>query len=784
MRTSRFTPSTMPAEHLERLFVVREPLLDRLMDRVQELGSTRSPHHTLLVGPRGAGKTHLISLVYHRTRALGTGIRIAWLPEDPWTIVSYRHLVLAMLRELVEHEDLGALSEEEAVARLRGIMAEGPVLVLMENVDQVLESIGELGQQRFRHFLQTQSALLVIGSTTRLDHNLVSQDLPLFGYFDTMRLDPFTPEQAIAMLTALAGAQDNESLLKELKTPAALAKIRTIAHLAGGQPRLWALLGDALTVEQLNHLVDLLLGRFDDLTPYYQERLARLSPQHRLIVSELASADRPLPVKEIARRTQIDQRTVARAVIDLDDRGWLRPADTVFADLLDGRRTYYELAEPLARLAFQIKESRGEPLRLVVDFLTGWYDLPELGAAGQEGSAAPYCEMAMSILSGDETIGLTKHLTSLPVTRKPSLAFLGQVEDALAAAQQGDAGPVMDLSSTVRQALEHRAGPQRRLAPIRLDLLELACREMGEVPHEPESGQWVKRAERLDAEEAVLESRLMLVRWLASAWRMEEAEAVLATVGVTVPGEMDDPAVLDARMDLAYAYLAVGRLGEAVTLFEQVLADRVRVLGPDHPSTLVSRNNLAGAYVPVGDLKRAVPLYEQTLADRERVLGADHPDTLVSRNNLAGAYESVGDLGRAIPLYEQTLADCERVLGADHPDTLVSRNNLAGAYRSVGDLGRAVPLYEQTLADRQRVLGADHPSTLVSRNNLAYAYRSVGDLGRAIPLYEQTLADHERVLGADHPSTLVSRNNLAYAYRSVGDLGRAIPLYEQTLADH
>ena len=38
-----------------------------------------------------------------------------------------------------------------------------------------------------------------------------------------------------------------------------------------------------------------------------------------------------------------------------------------------------------------------------------------------------------------------------------------------------------------------------------------------------------------------------------------------------------------------------------------------------------------------GDLGRAIPLYEQTLADRLRVLGADHPDTLGSRNNLAAA---------------------------------------------------------------------------------------------------------------------------------------------------
>jgi hypothetical protein len=57
---------------------------------------------------------------------------------------------------------------------------------------------------------------------------------------------------------------------------------------------------------------------------------------------------------------------------------------------------------------------------------------------------------------------------------------------------------------------------------------------------------------------------------------------------------------------------------------------------------------------------------ERTLADRERVLGPDHPDTLASQNNLADAYESAGRLTEATALLERTLADRERVLGPDH----------------------------------------------------------------------------------------------------------------------
>ena len=161
-----------------------------------------------------------------------------------------------------------------------------------------------------------------------------------------------------------------------------------------------------------------------------------------------------------------------------------------------------------------------------------------------------------------------------------------------------------------------------------------------------------------------------------------------------------------------------------------------KILGDDHPHTLTSRGNLAGAYRAAGRLGEAIPLFEGVLADSARVLGDNHPHTLTSRNNLAGAYRAAGRLGEAIPLYEQALADSARVLGDNHPHTLTSRNNLAGAYRAAGRLGEAIPLYEQALADSARVLGDNHPHTLTSRNNLAYAYKAVGRLDDAMALFD------------------------------------------------
>ena len=748
------------------------------MKRIKTLGHTPSPHHTLLVGPRGAGKTHLISLVYHRSKNLADTskdkqLRIAWLPEDPWTLVSYGRLLTAILERVAPDLSAQKIDESELDASIRHTSRkDGPILVLAENFDQILDALGDTGQQKLRNLLQTESGILIIASTTRLDRSLSSHAAPFFGFFDTIRLDPFSPEEACEMLTTLAREANNSELAKRLSENESLARIHTIAHLAGGQPRLWALLGSALTVEDLRDLTTLLLNRFDDLTPYYQEQLARLSPMQRLIVAELATADRPLPVKDLAERIGYDQRSTAKAVSDLTERGWLKPTSTIFTALLDRRRTYYDLAEPLARLAFQIKDSRGEPLPLIVDFLTNWFDVEQL----QSFSDNDYCMVALSRMESDDVGTLTRRLTSLPASRVKSLDLLGQVEDALAAVAAGDAEPVMALASSLRQAVELRAQDEAGLIPVRLSLLSDALREVGSVPRDTTHSAWIARAERLDIEAQSPESRLMLVRWFASSWHFDDAEAALSTI----TSDLEHMHGADA---IASAYVSAGRLNDATLLFEQILTDRVRILGNDHPDTLISRDNLAGAYESNGRLNEAITLYEQTLADSTRILGNDHPSTLASRNNLAGAYESNGRLSEALSLFEQILTDSIRILGNDHPDTLIVRNNLAYTYQHAGCLNEAIKLYEQILTDSIRILGDDHPDTLASRNNLAYANVLTDRLDDAIALYEQNLANRMRVMGVDHPQTLSTRNSLSHAYQVAGRLDQAIPLSERTFSD-
>ena len=93
-------------------------------------------------------------------------------------------------------------------------------------------------------------------------------------------------------------------------------------------------------------------------------------------------------------------------------------------------------------------------------------------------------------------------------------------------------------------------------------------------------------------------------------------------------------------------------MGQAISLLEELVVDRRRVLGPDHPDTLATRSNLAGCTGEAGRPEDAVAQFEELLNDLLRVLGPGHPGTLATRDSLAGYLAEAGRVDEAVALLE------------------------------------------------------------------------------------------------------------------------------------
>jgi len=224
-----------------------------------------------------------------------------------------------------------------------------------------------------------------------------------------------------------------------------------------------------------------------------------------------------------------------------------------------------------------------------------------------------------------------------------------------------------------------------------------------------------------------------------------------------------------------------GRYADATDLGKTVLADRERLLGPEHPDTALSLNSLAELYREQANYAAAEPLYQQALKIFEKTFGSEHPNTARSLNNLAILYYAQGNYAAAEPLYQRALKIHERALGPEHPDTALSLNNLAELYREQANYAAAEPLYRQALKIYEKTLGSEHPDTARSLNNLASLYQSQANYAAAEPLYQRALKIYERALGPEHPNTALSLNNLAELYRVQGNYAAAEPFYLRAL---
>lgn len=386
-----FTPSLLPSETLEALFVQREPLAQRLLDFIRESATTESKHFSLLVGPRGIGKTHLLALIYHRVTAdapLADRLRIAWLREEEWGVDSFLDLLLRICRALREeygqafpaealepvYEQETRAAEQTLQALIRDFVGERTLLLMTENLDDLFAGMKDKGQRQLRAWLQEGGFSTLLATSQSLFADVSQQRAPFFGFFNVQTLKVFDVDDAMALLKNIALMKEDRALAAFIDTPAGRARVRTIDHLASGNPRVYVIFSSFLTRESLDSLVEPFLSTLDELTPYYQARIHSLSLQQRKIVEFLCDHAAPATVKEIAKRCRITSQTASGQLKALKERGY------VLSDPLGptGRDTYYELREPLMRLCLNVKKSRGGPVDLLVEFLRLWYLPKEL----------------------------------------------------------------------------------------------------------------------------------------------------------------------------------------------------------------------------------------------------------------------------------------------------------------------------------------------------------------------------------------------------------------------
>jgi tetratricopeptide (TPR) repeat protein len=380
----------MPQEALESVFVQREELALQITDRVRATAFSQKPQHTILTGPRGIGKTHLVSLLYYRLRDmedLRGRLVIAWLREEEWGVTSYLDMLLRIIQALGSEDDgngplreridaLYAVRRDRAAAAAELLIetaAKGKsLLLLLENLDELLQGMGPEGRAGLERFLRASPFCSVLATSQSLSAEVRSfcgWHMPSSCHVH--RLEELTLEDATRLLGRIAGLKGDRQLAAFLETPKGLARVRALRNLAGGNHRAYVIFSHFLTRDTLDDLVEPLMQTLDDLTPYYQARMAWLLPVQRKIVTCMCECNHPVSLQEIASKCFLAPDEAYAQLAALRKIGQVH-AFTIASD------RYFELREPLMRLSIEVKKHRGRPVRMLVDFLRLWFSPAEL----------------------------------------------------------------------------------------------------------------------------------------------------------------------------------------------------------------------------------------------------------------------------------------------------------------------------------------------------------------------------------------------------------------------
>lgn len=412
---------------LEKITTGREhlALIETLVQAVRdEIGRTVHQHQ-LVVGPRGAGKTHVLTITVKRLRSdpdlrdkvfpvVFAEEEVVGRPADLLVRVIERLVttlesdptppegaqpVLELCRDVLDR--LRSEKDDEATlvrasdALLRAAKGMDRLIVpVVENLDALLyagpgASRGGALQAHWglREVLQKHEGLMFIAAAPTLFAEAKKGEAPFYDFFRPHFLQELSPDECVELIgRRLEIEVKNDACEPTRKVrmtklnedfPEREPHLRSLLIFTGGLPRFCHLLFDLLCETDPSGVTKELERFLDAQTPYFQQRLdPRLLPQAELDVLEaLAMASGPLTPTRIAEQIRGGKPNAVNTTLKrLLTRGLVRKRGK------DKRAVLYDVAEPLYRVwrRFRLGRTEQEQIRMLAEFVATIYRPDEL----------------------------------------------------------------------------------------------------------------------------------------------------------------------------------------------------------------------------------------------------------------------------------------------------------------------------------------------------------------------------------------------------------------------
>ena len=800
-------------ERLRKTSVGRESVLDNAIESLRGSIGRKSKHHMLFIGPRGMGKTHLLSCIEDAVRSddtLSANAVVVRFPEESNRTVSFADFLIGLcqlLKDVLKDEPLwtklfASVQTEEDNARVVDALVPAireqnrrrnrTLLIMLENLGEIFtrqirnkDDIASL-----RKFLMADNGCLLLATAPLHFDGITDVGQPFYDFFDIQILESLSFEETVEVIRLNLEWDERRDILDTVDDMR--PRLQALYRMTGGNPRLTMMLYELIAHESVAGVQDQFHLLLDRISPFYQARLHDLPPGQRALLECLASMrDQDKTPAAIAARMRMSQQETSSLLKRLSDAHYLRATQHP----RDKRSRLYTIREGFFDIWLAMNLSRGARKRLpfLLEFFSLFY--PSLAAREEKRQAlreklvaegSVDAEKALDYLTeiGDERERATAkfEMARIYAVRGDAEQTANYVREAAPLARddvsqsivRAIAGtpPAPDYLSEVEEMIKvweiHRSGDFEEFARRLTEIGEgLTLRTFSETKL-----SFLKDTlESIDDREERIMQRLRIARLLRELARWKESESEFRSAFAEATALDDLRLVALASSNLGMLLHATNRIGEAKPLVRRALEINEATFGGQHPVVAIALINLATLLRDTNRSEEAERLIRRALEIDEAALGHQHPNVAIDLNNLATLLRDTNRSEEAERLIRRALEIDEAALGHQHPNVAIDLNNLAMLLCDTNRNDEAEPLMRRALEIDEAALGHQHPTVALRLINLAMLLRGAGRIEEAEPLLGRALGIFDSIgiqTGQEHPAFQIANVSYQALQQEVG----------------
>ena len=811
------------AERLRHTSVARQHLLANAIESLRGSVGRKSKNHLLFIGPRGIGKTHLLSCiedVVQSDEALGASVVVVRFPEESNRTLSFADFLIGMcgiLNDVLEDEPLwtelfAKVQTEEDNARVADTLVPAireenrrrgrTLLVMLENLGEILgRQIRDKNDvAALRKFLMADNGCLLVATTPLHFDGITDIGQPFYDFFDIQILENLSFEETVEVIRLNLEWDKRKDLLDTLEDMR--PRLQALYRMTGGNPRLTMMLYELIAHESVTGVQEQFHLLLDRISPFYQGRLNDLPPGQRALLECLASMrDQEKTPAAIAARMRMSQQETSSLLKRLTDAHYLRAA----RHPRDRRSRLYTIREGFFDIWLAMNLSRGARRRVpfLLDFFSLFYPsiaarekkrrqlrtrlleedsvdaeraLDYLSEVGDERERATakfdmarifarrgVAEQAASYVLEAAPLagdGVSRSIARIAASTPPAPDYLSEIEEMIAAWEMHRSGELEAFAH--RLAVMGKGLTLRTFSETRLAFLRETLDSLG------------------NAEDRIAQ-RLRIAAVLMDLARWEECEEQQRHALAEALELANSRLVAVASNDLARLLQSTNRLGEAEPLMRRALQIDEAAFSGQHPSVARDLNNLANLLQDTNRIAEAEPLIRRALEIDEAALGEQHPSVARDLSNLASLLLDTNRTQEAEPLMRRALEIDVAAFGEQHPAVATDYGNLATLLQRTNRLEEAEPLMQRALEIDVATFGEQHLVVAKDFNNLATLLLDTNRIAEAEPLMRRALEIGVAAFGEHHPTVAIGLNNLASLLQDTNRIKEAEALIRRAL---